>query len=149
VPLCLKKEQEPYSRQNNIRWLTISCGKRLILPSSNLLKFDRAIVTFHVADAHAGLQQMDQIPQEGRTGDYYLARMQMLEALGRSAEAEGAFKEALKARPTRPELYRQVALLLIKKQRNADAIRLLDEAGRILPNDPDISRIREIADARR
>jgi cellulose synthase operon protein C len=116
-----------------------------LAPSSNELKLDRAIAIFHVADAHAALEQMDRIPQQGRSGDYYLARMQMLEALGKSADAEVAFKEALKAKPTRPELYRQAALVLIKKQRNAEALQLLDEAGRILPDDPDLSLVKAIA----
>jgi tetratricopeptide (TPR) repeat protein len=116
-----------------------------LAPSSNELKLDRAIAMFHVAGAQAGIEQMDGVPQQGRTGDYYLARMQMLEALGRQKDAEEALKQALKEKPTRPELYRQAALLLIKKQRTADALQLLDEAGRVLPNDADISFIRAIA----
>ena len=69
----------------------------------------------------------------------------MLETLGRSAEAGTALDAALKAQPTRPDLYRQTALLLIKKQRTTEAVRVLDEGGRILPNDADISLVRAIA----
>ena len=116
-----------------------------IAPSSNELKLELAIATFHITNAQAGLEQMDRIPEQERSGDYYLARMQMLSALGRSAEAEEALKQALKAKPTRPELYRQAALLLIKKRQSANALQVLDEAVRILPNDPDIPLIRAIA----
>ena len=131
---------EQYSLANNFLQQGVN-----LAPSSNSLKLDRAIVAFHVADAQTGLQELDVIPQEDRSGDYYLARMQMLEALGKTAEADAALKAALNAKPMRPDLYRQTALLLIKKQRTSEALRLLDEGGRNLPNDPDISLIRSIA----
>lgn len=116
-----------------------------LAPQSNELQLDSAIAAFQVADARTGLEKIDRIPPDERTGDYYLARMQMLEALGRDQEAESALKQALRAKPMHPELYRQIALLLIKKGRTPEARQLLDEGAGVLPNDPDIPLLRMLA----
>src|SRR5207248_4410730 len=65
---------EQYSLANDFLQKAVN-----LAPSSNPLKLDRAIAVFHVANAQTGLEQMDRIPPPERTGDYYLARMQMLE----------------------------------------------------------------------
>ncbi len=103
---------------------------------------DLAIVTFHLVSAQAGLQKMDQISEAQRTGDYHLARALMLDAAGKIPDAIAAVNEALHKAPTRPELYRQTVLLLIRNRRVTEATELVDEAARILPDNPEISLMR-------
>ena len=109
------------------------------------LKLDLALVTFHQGGAQAGLEKLSDLPPDARNGNYDLARMQMLEALGKSSDADRAFNQALQAKPSRPELYRQVALALLQKNRISDAIRLLELGARVLPDDTTLPALRETA----
>ncbi len=102
------------------------------------LAVDRAVAAFHIVGAQAGLDQLNRIPPSQCNGDYYLARAQMLEAQGRVEDAELSIQQAIRANPTRPELYRQAALLLIKDHRIREAHDLLSEAARTVPNDSEI-----------
>ena len=102
------------------------------------LTLDLAIASFHVMGAQAGLEQMNRIPEAQRSGDYYLARAQMLDAAGRPADAVAAVNQALGKAPSRPELYRQATLFLIRNHRLPEALQVSDEAARILPENPEI-----------
>ncbi len=115
------------------------------IDASPELKLDLALATFHQSGAKAGLDELAAIPPAGRNGDYDLARMQMLDALGKTSDAASVFQQALQATPKHAELYRQVALLLLKKSRTSDAIRLLNKGARVLPDDPEIPMLRELA----
>ncbi len=97
-----------------------------------------ALADAHVKNLQAGLEDLDRIPASKRSGDYYLARAQMLEGLGRWQEAETTVKEAVTANPAHPELYRAASLLLIEDKRLAAALKLLDEGLRKAPNDPEL-----------
>jgi protein O-GlcNAc transferase len=102
------------------------------------IQLDVAIATFHATGAKAGLAQMDRIAVAQRTGDYYLARAQMLDASGALEDAVLALNQALRAAPRRPELYRQATYFLIKNNHVPEALQLLDQATRLLPNNPEI-----------
>ncbi len=78
------------------------------------MRIDLAMADLHVSGAQAGLDALNAIPQSERNGDYYLARAQMLAAQNRPQDAEVSIQQAIRANPTRPELYRQAALLLIE-----------------------------------
>ncbi|MFL6353860.1 MAG: tetratricopeptide repeat protein, partial [Bryobacteraceae bacterium] len=106
------------------------------------LSLDLAIAMFHAVSAQAGLDQMDRIPEGQRTGDYYLARAQMLDVSGRPADAIAAINQALNKAPSRPELYRQATSFLIRNHRIPEALQLLDQASRILPDNPEISLLK-------
>jgi tetratricopeptide (TPR) repeat protein len=127
----LAAEQYPLAKNFLERALTVTG------PSPDLT-LDLAIATFHVVNAQAGLEQMDRTPEAQRNGDYYLARAQMLDGAGRPADAAAAVNQAMSKAPTRPELYRQAALLLIRNHRLPEALRLLDQASRNLPDNPEI-----------
>ena len=99
---------------------------------------DRAIVSFHLGDAQAGLKGLAQIPASARDGDYYLASAQMLQAENRWQEAEQALQQAAQMVPTRPELYRQTAVLLWKDHHAPEALALLEQGARNFPNNPEI-----------
>jgi tetratricopeptide (TPR) repeat protein len=112
-------------------------------PTAQLM-LNLAIAASHPVSAQAGLDQLDRIPLTQRSGDYYLARAEMLDACGRSDEAATVLNEALLANPIRPELYRYATTLLIGKRRLADAFKLLDRGARKLPDNPEILLMRAI-----
>jgi tetratricopeptide (TPR) repeat protein len=108
------------------------------------LQLYRALATFHVSGASAALAELDQAPATARSGDYYLARFQMLAALGRSSDADAALGQAVSAAPKRAELYRQAAVQLIRNGQFTRALSLLDEAARNVPDHPDIQALKGI-----
>jgi tetratricopeptide (TPR) repeat protein len=103
---------------------------------------DLAMATFHASgktgDSKTGLKLMDGIPESARSGDYYLARAEMLDASGQPEEAVSALGQAMRASPKRPDLYLQAAAYLVRKGRAPDALRLIGEAARALPEDREI-----------
>lgn len=111
--------------------------------SSSELRLDMAIADSHVVSTQAGLAEMDAIPHAQRGGDYYLALSTMLEAAGRASDSTAALKRAIQAHPTRPDLYRDAAALLIKDHRPLEAQQLLDEGTRALPEDTELTLMRD------
>ena len=55
--------------------------------SSPELQLDLAVATFHAVSAQAGLDAMNRIEQTARPANFYLARTQMLQSLGRFGES--------------------------------------------------------------
>jgi tetratricopeptide (TPR) repeat protein len=106
-------------------------------PSTDL-ELDLAIASFHAGGAIAALQRLERVPESQRSGDYYLARAQMLDASGRSEDALSALDRALEAAPKRPDLYQQAAAFLTKNGQASGALRLLDQAARNLPQNREI-----------
>lgn len=107
--------------------------------STPAVRLDLAIAVFHVTGAaQAALAQLDQIPEAARSGDYFLARAQLLDAASKSEEASEALSRALMLAPTRPDLYTQATGFLIAHQRYDEATRLLQQAARTLPDNPQI-----------
>lgn len=99
---------------------------------------DLGIAVFYADGTAAGLQQMDTVPQSQRDGDYYLALAQMLDHAGRPRDAVSAAAQAIRSAPTRAGLYRQVSFLLIENGHVSQALALLDEAVKRLPDDRSI-----------
>jgi tetratricopeptide (TPR) repeat protein len=79
-----------------------------------------------------------EIPATQRSGDYYLARTQMLDAMDKSEEALSALQQALDRTPARASLYHDACLFLIKRQRANEAVQLMDKASKALPEDRNI-----------
>jgi len=110
-----------------------------VADSSPSATLDLAIATFHVAgSASDGLHQLDRIAPASRDADYYLAKAQMLDASGDSASAIAAVEQALKLEPERVDSYWQAAVLMSANHRDTDLFRLLDQAARTLPAEPQI-----------
>ena len=107
-------------------------------PRAGDVELNLAIATFHATGAKAGLDLMDRLPESERNGDYSLARAQMLDASGKLEEAASAIDQALHAAPERPDLYRQAVALLAKRGRASEALRVIEEGARILPEDREI-----------
>jgi len=82
------------------------------------------------------LKALERVPESSRNADYYLARAQMLDASGKSAEALDALARAHRAAPDRTGIYWQEVVFLKRDGRNKDALELLDSAGNSLPQQP-------------
>jgi tetratricopeptide (TPR) repeat protein len=107
-------------------------------PDLREVRLDHAIVVFHTEGPEAGLRELDRMPAEHRDGDYFLVRAQMLDAQEKVEEAIAALNRGLAAAPTRPDLYFNAALFLIKHKRYDLAADLLQHANRVLPNTPEL-----------
>ena len=106
---------------------------------------DLAIATFHAVSPQAGLEQMARIPEAQRSGDYYLARGDMLDSTGATDAAASDLERALRAYPERAALYHRAALFLIRHGRVATALELLDRGLRVLPADPSLTLLKATA----
>jgi tetratricopeptide (TPR) repeat protein len=104
-----------------------------------------AIAVAHAENPRAGLEQLDRVPPAQRSGDYYLARAQMLDASGRADDAIAALRQALHANPTRADLYRQAAAFLMQRNQPAEALAVLERGVTATHGNPDVLLMRVIA----
>lgn len=110
-------------------------------PSAGL-ELDLAIAGFHTDGPAAGMERLNRVPESARGGDYYVARAQMLDAGGKADEAMAALALAVKTEPTRPDLYWRAATAMTKNHHAAEALKLLDQAASMLPQEAQIPVIR-------
>jgi tetratricopeptide (TPR) repeat protein len=104
-----------------------------------------AIAAFHVSGPEAGLAELDKVPALQRRGDYFLLRAQMLDEQGKPEEAQESLNRGFRAAPTRPDLYFQAALFLIKHAQFQPAVNLLQQALRVIPDEPTLMLTEAIA----
>jgi tetratricopeptide (TPR) repeat protein len=100
------------------------------------LRLDLSFAIFHGEGAAAALAELDKTPASFRRGDYYLLRAQILDSMGKGAEAATDLNLGINASPTRANLYFQAALFLIKHGEYRQTVRLLDLSKRTVPDDP-------------
>ena len=108
------------------------------------LRLDLTFAIFHGEGAAAALAELDQTPASFRHGDYYLLRAQILDSMGKEAEAAADLNRGISASPTRANLYFQAALFLIKHGEYRQTIRLLELSKRAAPDDPDLMLVQAI-----
>jgi len=101
-------------------------------------RLDLATALFHTQGANAALAELDKTPEENRKGDYYLLRAQLLDSLGKMPEAADALNRGMLAAPTRASLYFQGASFLLKYGLRKEALALLDQASRMVPDEPEL-----------
>ncbi|HLK63606.1 MAG TPA: tetratricopeptide repeat protein [Bryobacteraceae bacterium] len=109
------------------------------------VELDWALATFRAKGAAEGLARLDKIPEAERSGDFYLARSQMLDASGRPEDAAAALEQALKRAPARVDLYQQATAFLIGKERYKEALALLDGAVRTSSQNRDLLLMRAVS----
>jgi len=80
------------------------------------------------------MSELDKTPAADRSGDFYLLRAEILDSLGKIEEAVEALNRGIQAAPTRPDLYLQSTAFLLKHKLNHEALDLLEQASRILPD---------------
>lgn len=108
------------------------------------LRLDLTVAIFNGDGAPAALAELDQTPASFRRGDYYLLRAQILDSMGKEAEAAADLNRGISASPTRANLYFQAALFLIKHGEYQQTIRLIDLSKRAAPDDPELMLVQAI-----
>jgi len=103
-------------------------------PSLDGVRLGLAASLFHLQGAEAALKELDKTPETGRKGDYYLLRAQLLDSIGKVPEAVEALNRGMQAAPTRASLYFQAASFLLKHHLRQEALELLDQAVRMVPD---------------
>lgn len=101
-------------------------------------RVDLAAAIFRSAGPDAGLAELEQIPVRDRNGDVYLLKAQVLDALGRFEDAADSLNSGFRREPTRAQLYFWATLFLLKHKRDQQALQLLEQATKILPNETDL-----------
>jgi tetratricopeptide (TPR) repeat protein len=125
------------------------CGKALLeheqyrlaaefLEKAPSAKLDLAIAVFHSVSPEAGLVQLDAMPGDQRAGDYFILRAQILDSMGKSAEAVDALNRGIRAAPRRADMYFEAAAFLIKHGQFKQAAALLGDATRLIPDAPNL-----------
>lgn len=112
------------------------------LPKTRL---DLAIALFFANGPDAALQALDRVPENQDPGDYLLMKAQILDAAGKTSEAETAIARSLEYTTLRPRLAEQGALLLLRHGRAGEALRLLDRTLRSEPGDASLRLARVTA----
>lgn len=107
-------------------------------PSLTAARLDLAIAVFHTAGSEPGRMQLERIPEEQRSGDFYLAWAEMLESAGKLDEALTNIHRALNAAPSRADLYEEAASLLGRHGQWSEAIQLLNRAQTSSPQNPKV-----------
>jgi tetratricopeptide (TPR) repeat protein len=113
-------------------------------PSNAQRRVDFALAVFHDAGPEAALAELDRTPEAARNGDYYLLRAQLLDALRRPQEAAEALNRGIQLSPTRPDLYFQAALFLVKHDQVQQMLDFLARADQVVPNDPRLLMARAV-----
>jgi len=114
-------------------------------PAAADLRLDLAIAVFHSANAGEALKVLDATPVDQRKGDYFLLRAQILDAMQKPEEAAEALNRGFEAAPTRADLYFEAALFLFKHMQYSRAIRLLEQATKVVPDSPELQLIQAMA----
>ena len=132
------------------------CGKALLeheqyglaaefLQKAPNAKLDLAIAVFHSVSPAAGLAQLDEIPADQRAGDYFILRAQILDSMGKTAEAVDSLNRGIRAAPRRADMYFEAAAFLIQHGQFKQAAALLEHATRLIPDAPNLWLARAIA----
>jgi tetratricopeptide (TPR) repeat protein len=114
-------------------------------PAAADLRLDLAIAVFNSAGPEAGLTILGETSPAQRQGDYFLLRAQILDAMNKPEEAAEALNRGLATAPTRPDLYYQGALFLIKHEQYKRAIGFLEHANQAIPDVPELQLLQAMA----
>jgi tetratricopeptide (TPR) repeat protein len=132
-------QYEQYEPAREFLELAVTSGAREhIAQPSGSARLDLATALFHTQGANAALAEVDKTPEEDRKGDYYLLRAQLLDSLGKMPEAAEALNRGMQASPTRTSLYFQGASFLLKYGLRKEALALLEQASRMVPDEPEL-----------
>jgi len=101
-------------------------------------RLDLAIALFFTDGPKEALQVIEKVPAEEQTGDYLLMRARILDAAGRSAEAEKILQQGLHHSTFRPQVVEQTALLLLRHDRKTEALDILGQAIESNPDNADL-----------
>ncbi|MDQ6708474.1 MAG: tetratricopeptide repeat protein, partial [Acidobacteriota bacterium] len=97
-----------------------------------------AIAQFFTSGAKDALEELEKTPDGERTADYFLLKAKLLDAAGRSEEAQKALRKGLTNSASRPEIAEQATVLLLQRHRPAEALSLVGQAVNANPDDADL-----------
>jgi tetratricopeptide (TPR) repeat protein len=107
-------------------------------------RLDLAIAVLCTDGPQAGLAALDQLEEGRSSGDYLLTRARMLEAAGKIAEADQILSGSAHYSVSRPQLAREVALLLVRHKQSQRALELVDDAMKSAPGDAGLNLTRVV-----
>jgi tetratricopeptide (TPR) repeat protein len=107
-------------------------------------RLDLALATFYASGPESALAEIDNIPAQDRNGDVYLLKAQALDALGRSQDAAEALNAGFRMEPKRADLYLWASMFLLKHNQDQQAVALLDQSTKIVPDDPNLQLTRAV-----
>jgi tetratricopeptide (TPR) repeat protein len=84
------------------------------------------------------LQYMEKNPEAQMIGDWFLLKANLLDAAGRKTEVEKTLNLGLERVSTNPLVVPQAVFLLLRLNRQAEALDLLERAVRVNPQDSDL-----------
>ncbi|HZU28769.1 MAG TPA: tetratricopeptide repeat protein [Bryobacteraceae bacterium] len=102
-------------------------------------RLDLAIALFHTKSAEAAIAELDRTPAAERQGDFYLLRAELLDAMGKVAEAADALNRGIRAAPARPSLYLEATGFLLKRGLYRQALEFVEAATRLLPDERELA----------
>src|SRR5271157_1472152 len=114
-------------------------------PAAADLRLDLATAVFNSAGPEPGLNTLDETPPAQRQGDYFLLRAQILDAMSKPEEAAEALNRGFATAPTRPDLFYQGTLFLIKHEQYKRAIGFLEQANQAIPDVPELQLLQAMA----
>jgi tetratricopeptide (TPR) repeat protein len=113
-------------------------------PERPSARLDLAVAVFYTDGPEPALQLLGTIPEEETTGDVLLLKANFLDAEGKASEAAKTLDEGLRQLSVNPRTVQQATVLLLRRNRKADALGLLDNAIQANPEDPDLMLTRAI-----
>lgn len=103
-------------------------------PVASDVRLNLILAVFHASGPEPALSELEAVPARERNGDYFLLKAQILDSLGKIEEAAETLNQGFRAAPTRPDLYLQAALFLLKHSKYRECLALLQQATRIVPD---------------
>lgn len=98
------------------------------LPQRPTARLDLVRALLQTTGPDAALQALGQMPDGEQAGDYLLMKARILDASGRQDEASSLLTAGLRGSGLRPDIVQQAALLLMRRNREKDALALLNDA---------------------
>ncbi len=112
-------------------------------PSEEIL-LNLVLALFHSKGADAALSRLDPWDIAHRNGNYYLLRAQILDSAGKLPDAVNSLNRALQAAPSRPDLFREAVLFLVKHEKFDEALNLLTQSEKHVVHDPNLMLMKAI-----
>ncbi|MDP2995845.1 MAG: tetratricopeptide repeat protein [Bryobacterales bacterium] len=108
-------------------------------------RLDLAIAVLFTDGPRAALAALGEAPGRDHAGDYLLLKAWILDAAGQRAPADEALREGLRYSTSRPEVARQAALLLLRRDRKTEVLEVLGKGLKSAPDDADLLLTKAIA----
>jgi tetratricopeptide (TPR) repeat protein len=105
-------------------------------PGSPGARLDLAIALYFTDGPKQALEAIEKAPQGDQ--DVLLMKARILDAAGLAGEAKNVLKEGLRRAMPRPQVAQQTAVLLLRHNRNGEALDFLGKAIRSYPDNPDL-----------